>query len=204
MTDRFAHLERARDEVLAEAESFRLELEPILAASLRAGMERLTSTHAAHLASLDGTSRRALRETCERAIASSVGSVSARLRDPELWLSPRTAPDLLAPTEPGWSLSTPAWLARLLGRGERRPAGLGALDDPGNRIWVAIASAAGPLDAVLHEFGFAPQRHRIGGGRFGVAPRTLPRLDPSGALQRRWKRYRAAYERYEALARVRG
>jgi hypothetical protein len=67
VTDRFAHLERARDEVLAEAESFRLELEPILAASLRAGMERLTSTHAAHLASLDDTSRRAMRETCERA-----------------------------------------------------------------------------------------------------------------------------------------
>jgi hypothetical protein len=61
-----------------------------------------------------------------------------------------------------------------------------------------------PLDTVLQEFGFTPDRRRIGGGRFGVVPRTLPRLDPSGVLQRRWKRYRAAYERYEALAGIKG
>jgi hypothetical protein len=56
----------------------------------------------------------------------------------------------------------------------------------------------------LLEFGFQQERRRIGGGRFGVVPRTLPRLDPSGVLQRRWKRYRAAFERYEALERATG
>ena len=80
-------------------------------------------------------------------------------------------------------------------------------DDDERRLIAAgetDASAAGPVDAVLDEFGFVPQRRRIGGGRFGVAPRALPRLDPSGMLQRPWRRYRAAYERYETLTRVTG
>jgi len=156
------------------------------------------------VASLDEASRRALRETSDRAVGTAVHSVSARLRDPDVWLSPQTAPDLTARTEPRWSLDVPSWLARLLRRGAHGPNGLGVLDDPGNRVWVAIASAAGPIDAVLQEFGFSPERRRIGGGRFGVVPRTLPRLDPSGILQRRWKRYRAAYERYEVLVRLTG
>jgi hypothetical protein len=103
-------------------------------------------------------------------------------------------------------LDTPSWIAGLLrpGARARRSNDLGALDDPGNRVWVSIASSTGPVDAVLLEFGFAPERRRIGGGRFGVAPRTLPRLDPSGVLQRRWKRYRTAFARYEAIARVTG
>jgi hypothetical protein len=176
VTDRFADLAGARDDVLAEAEGFRVELEPILATSLLAGLERLAGVQAAHVASLDEASRLALRETSERAVGTAVGSVTARLQDPDVWLSPQTAPELAAQNEPGWSLDVPSWLARLLRRGARVPHGLGVLDDPGNRIWVAIASAAGPLDAVLQEFGFTPERRRIGGGRFGVVPRTLPRL----------------------------
>jgi hypothetical protein len=33
-----------------------------------------------------------------------------------------------------------------------------------------------------------------------VGPRTLPRLDPSGILQRRWRRYRSAFDHLAALA----
>ena len=199
MTDHVADLTGARDEVLAQADSFRLELEPLLASSLLAGLERLRSLQAAHVASLDAPTRQALEDALERALGTAVAAVSTRLRDPDLWLSPQTALQLPSPS-PAWPLAVPAWLARLA-RGRARPTPeLGELDDPGNRIWVAITSAAGPLDAVLQEFGFSPERRRIGGGRFGVAPRTLPRLDPSGALQRRWKRYRAAYARYSSVA----
>jgi hypothetical protein len=202
--DRFEQLAAARDSVLAEAESFRLELEPILAEALRAGLEQVTSAQAGHLASLDEPTRGAFAEAAAGATRSGVAAVSGRLRDPDLWLSPLTAPHLGAPREPGWSLDVPSWLARLLGREPGSPRGLGNLDDPGNRIWVAIGSAAEPIDGVLQEFGFTQERPRIGGGRFGVAPRTLPRLDPSGVLQRPWKRYRTAFERYEALARLTG
>jgi hypothetical protein len=74
------------------------------------------------------------------------------------------------------------------------------LDDMTNRVWVAISAAARPLDPVLEEFGFRPERRRLGGGSFGVSARTLPQLDPSGAIGQRWKRYRAAYERLTVLA----
>jgi hypothetical protein len=121
-----------------------------------------------------------------------------------VWLSPLVAPDLPEPRSSGWPLDVPDWLARLLGRGGRVGPRLGQLDDPGNRIWVAIASAVNSIDPVLVEFGFEPSTRRIGGGRFGVGPRTLARLDPSGVLRQRWRRYRAAFERYEALSRVTG
>jgi len=202
--DRFEELVEARDGVLAEAEVFRSELEPILADALRAGLDRVTAAQAAHLALLDEPTRRALDEAAAGTTRSAVAAVSARLREPDVWLSPHTAPHLGRPREPGWSLEVPSFLVRLLGRGPSGPGGLGNLDDPGNRIWVAIGAAAGPIDGMLLEFGFQQERRRIGGGRFGVVPRTLPRLDPSGVLQRRWKRYRAAFERYEALERATG
>src|SRR3972149_3882674 len=62
MGDRFDQLASARDLVLAEAESFRLELEPILAEALRAGLERVTSAQAGQLASLDESTRGAVEE----------------------------------------------------------------------------------------------------------------------------------------------
>ena len=124
----------------------------------------------------DETSRLALRETSGRAVGAAVDSVSARLRDPDVWLSPQTAPDLNTSTEPGWSLDVPSWLAPAVRRGMRRSSRLGVLDDPGNRIWVTITSAAGRARS-----------------------RAWTR---AASLQRRWKGYRAAYERYEALARV--
>jgi len=201
--DRYAELERARDAVLAEAEVFRRELEPALAASLRSGFERICSEQAGHVADLGEAGQRAVLEAFDGAVRSGVAATLRRLEEAELWLSPFTAPDLLVASEAGWPISVPAWLATVLGR--RRPGtALGALDDPANRVWVAIGAAAGTVDPVLQEFGFAPTHRRIGGGWFGVVPRTLPRLDPSGVLQRRWRRYRASYERYEALARLTG
>ena len=82
---------------------------------------------------------------------------------------------------------------------------IGPLADPGNRIGIAIGSAGPSIDPVRAEFGFEPSsRRRIGGGRFGVGPRTLPALDPSGVLRQRWDRYIGALERYEDLVRVTG
>ena len=204
MGDRFELLAAARDAVLAEGEAFRLELEPILTAALEGVPERVAAAQPAHLAGLGPATRRAFEEAMATATLAAVRAVGERLRDPDLWLSPRTAPELATRTEAGWSLDVPAWLAGLLRRTQRGRQGLGDLDDPGNRIWVAIASAAGPVDRVLEEFGFVGGRRRIGGGRFGVVPRTLPRLDPSGELGRRWTRYRVAFARYEALARITG
>ena len=37
------------------------------------------------------------------------------------------------------------------------------------------------------------------GNSLGLQPKTAEELDPSGDLQRRWKRYRAAHEGYERL-----
>src|SRR3972149_9913300 len=62
MGDRFDQLASARDLVLAEAESFRLALEPILAQALRAGLERGTSAQAGQRGSLGGATRGALGE----------------------------------------------------------------------------------------------------------------------------------------------
>jgi hypothetical protein len=154
------------------------------------------------VASFDEPTQRAFEEAVAGATRSAVAVVSERLRDEDVWLSPHTAPHLNERREPGWPLDVPSWMARLLDRDPDPGGRLGDLDDPGNRIWVAIGSAAGPIDGVLQEFGLEGQRRRIGGGRFGLVPRTLPRLDPSGVLQRRWRRYRRAFDRYEALARV--
>jgi hypothetical protein len=199
----FDALESARRAVLDEAERFVDLLAPILTASLHAGFERLTVEQAHHADGLDGPTRGALEAEVDRAIAAGVAGVIERLRAPEIWLAPLTAPDLVAPRERGWPLGVPEWVTRL-GRGRPDGPTLGRLDDPGNRIWVALTSAASPLDPVLEEFGFRAERRRLGGGRFGVQPRTLPQLDPSGRLVRPWRRYRAAYERLAAIARARG
>jgi hypothetical protein len=66
---------------------------------------------------------------------------------------------------------------------------------------VAISAATKPMEPVLEEFGFRPGRRRFG-GRFAVGPKTLPQLDPSGNLQRRWRRYRTAFDRMSELATV--
>jgi hypothetical protein len=196
--DGFAQIEAAREAVLAEAERFVDELEPALADSLASGFERLKLEQAGHLGRLNEATRAALEAAVERSARMGVAAVVDRLRSPEVWLAPLTAPHLVPRQESGWPSWVPEWLAKAFG-GDERPE-LGDLDDPSNRIWVAISSAARPMDPVLEEFGFEPGRPRLGGGRFGIQPRSLPQLDPTGALGRRWLRYRAAYERMTALA----
>jgi hypothetical protein len=176
------------------------ELEPILGTSLRSGFERLTVAQADHASRMDDRTRIALEAAVGRATEIGAAAVLERLRPPEIWLAPLTAPDLHVGDGPGWPEWLPAWAARMLGGGRSERPSLGFLDDPSNRIWVAISAAAKPLDPVLEEFGFRPERRRIGGGSFGIAARRLPQLDPSGTLGQRWRRYRAAFERLSALA----
>ena len=197
--DPFVELEAARANVLEEAERFVQELEPVLGPSLHAGFERLRLAQAGHVGRLDGPTQAALEDAVGRAIELGVAETVERLRSPEIWLSPLTAPELPPRSDPARPLGLPEWVARL-GGSAREGSALGRLDEMTNRIWVAISAAARPLDPVLQEFGFRPERRRLGGGSFGVAPRTLPQLDPSGAIRQQWKRYRAAYERLTALA----
>jgi hypothetical protein len=197
--DPFAELEAARAALLEEAERFVEELEPVLGASLHAGFERLRLAQVGHVGRLDEPTLEALEDAAGRAIELGVAETMERLRSPEIWLSPLTAPELPPRTDPARPLGLPEWVARL-GGPAREGSALGRLDEMTNRIWVAISASAKPLDPVLEEFGFRPERRRLGGGSFGISPRTLPQLDPSGAIGRRWKRYRAAYERLTALA----
>jgi hypothetical protein len=198
--DAFADLERAREAVVAEGTAFADELGPVLGESLRRGFERLCADQAGLLARFDPGTRSALGPAVDRAIDAGAATVVERLRSPELWLAPLTAPNLVVVKEEGWPTWLPEALARLLRPRRRDRATLGELDDPSNRIWVAICGASAPLDAVLEEFGFRHARRRIGGGRFDIGPRTLLRLDPSGVLQRRWRRYRSAFDHMTALA----
>src|SRR5262245_7443436 len=197
--DAFADLESAREAVLAEAERFVEELEPALGDSLAAGYHRFLAGQQQVVQQMNEATRRALDEAVGRASDLGAAQVIERLRGPEIWLAPLTAPHLVARVDGGWPDWLPEWLAKAFGRGDDRPQ-LGELDDPSNRIWVAISSAARPIDPVLEEFGFEPGLPRLGGGRFGIQPRSLPQLDPSGALGQRWGRYRAAFERMSALA----
>ncbi|HKE53485.1 MAG TPA: hypothetical protein VKC55_01795 [Actinomycetota bacterium] len=196
--DAFADLEAACEAVLAEAESFVAELEPALRESLAAGFQRLLNEQVGHAGRMDEPTRVALGAAVDRAAQVGVGDVLRRLREPEIWLAPLTAPDLLPRRESGWPHWVPEWMAKVFG-GDHETPGLGQLDEASNRIWVAISSAARPIDPVLEEFGFEPGRPRLGGGRFGIQPRSLPQLDPSGGLGRRWVRYRDAYERLAAM-----
>jgi hypothetical protein len=192
-------LEAARANVLEEAERFVEELEPFLGPSLHAGFERLRLAQPGHVGGLDGATLAALDDAVGRAIELGVAETVERLRSPEIWLSPLTAPELPPRSDLARPLGLPEWVARL-GGPAREGSALGRLDEMTNRVWVAISAAAKPLDPVLEEFGFRPERRRLGGGSFGVSARTLPQLDPSGAIGQRWKRYRAAYERLTALA----
>jgi hypothetical protein len=197
--DPLVELEAARANVLAEAERFVEELEPLLGPSLHAGFERLRLAQPGHVGRLDGPTLAALEDAVGRAIELGVGETVERLRSPEIWLSPLTAPELPPRSDSARPLGLPEWVARLGGPAREGPS-LGRLDEMTNRVWVAISAAAKPVDPVLEEFGFRPERRRLGGGSFGVSARTLPQLDPSGTLGQRWKRYRAAYERLTALA----
>jgi hypothetical protein len=165
-------------------------------------MESLVQARAEWFGAMKPEVQVAFRAAAQRAVTLAVAEIDRRLADDELWLDPLTAPGLGREPEHGWESDLPVWLigiVRLLSPRKRGPE-LGDLDDPANRVWVALASAAKPLDPVLEEFGFRPaEAPDIGGGSYGLAPPSAPQLDSSGRLVRLWKRYRAAYASYRAL-----
>ena len=153
--DLFIEFEAARANVLEEADRFIQELLTVLGPSLHAGFERLVLAQAGHVATLDGPNLAALEDAVGRAIEVGVAETVERLRSPEIWLSPLTAPDLPPRTDPARSLGLPEWVARL-GGSAREGSALGRLDEMTNRIWVAISAAARPL-----EIGRASCRERV-------------------------------------------
>jgi hypothetical protein len=165
----------ARAAVLEIAGRFTHAARPILAEALTA---RLGALVEASGADLPGGIRETLPRAAEHAIRVGVDASIERLRDPDVWLSPHTT---LEPTHVG---------ARALG----------ALDDPSNRVWIALLGAARVVDPLLAEFGLRrASGPDLGGGHFGLQPRSLPQLDPSGRLARLWREYRPAYGRYARL-----
>jgi hypothetical protein len=195
-----AAIEGARAEVEALGAEFAAAARPAVEEALRRRLAGRVDAGRAEVERLPPDVAASFRDAAERAVALAAEEVTRRLSAPDVWLEPRIAPGV----EPGpeMSFDAPAWVGAILRRLAPRPTGaeLGELDDPGNRAWLAILSGARTLDPVLEEFGLAPSPvPDLGGGHFGLQPRTVDELDPSGELRRRWKRYRAAYERYERL-----
>jgi hypothetical protein len=193
-----AAIEGARAEVEALGAEFAAAAGPVVELALR---RRLAGRiDAARPGRLSPDVEASLRDASARAVAHAAEEVTRRLSAPDVWLEPRIAPGVEA--SPEMSFDAPAWVSSILRRLARRlPASeLGDLDDAGNRPWLAILAAAKSLDPVLEEFGLPPSpAPDLGGGHFGLQPKTADELDPSGDLQRRWRRYRAAYERYRLL-----
>jgi hypothetical protein len=197
-------LEGARAEIEAIAEEFAEAAPPIVEAALRRRLEALLRARADHLDGLAPDAVEAMRRAAGDAIGEGAERMRRRLADRDVWLSPRVVPGGNPPPARAWSALLPEWLAgalRRLAPAEDGPA-VGALDDAGNRVWVAVLAAAQPLDPVLAEFGVRPREAPdLGGGHYGLRPGSAAELDPSGTLEGMWRRYRSAYERY---ARARG
>lgn len=127
--------------------------------ALGRGLERLVASRGEWFAGLDAETAASLRRSTDQAVASSAAATAERLRDPDLWRSPMTAPGRREPRESGWETELPEWLVSFLRRftrGEEEEPGPEALDDPSNRIWLQLLNAADPLDPILTEFGLAP------------------------------------------------
>jgi len=196
-------LEGARAEILAIAAEFRREAGPIVEASVRRRIERLLQARRAWSQTLSESARAELDRAVDRAIAAGLRDLDRRLADEDVWLQPFTAPGVVHRPETGWDGTLPEWLSGFLRRftlRQDRPV-LGELDDPSNRVWVAVLSAVKPLDPVLQELGLAPSEvPNLGGGHYGLRASTAAQLDPAGVLVRLWGRYRAAHERYVGLS----
>lgn len=197
-------LERARIEIADLADAFRAAAAPALERTLHRRVEALVEARRAWWDDLSEEVRDAFRTAVTRAIGNGVGEALRRLEAEDVWLAPLVAPGLRAGSDVGWDADLPDWLTGLLRRfTPKRSVGprLEALDDPGNRIWLALVSAARPLDPVMEEFGLAPSSvPSVGGGHYGLGPKTAEQLDPSGELGRLWHRYRIVHQRYAALA----
>lgn len=180
----------ARADVLAAGERFADAAGPILEAAIRGRLEAVTAGQAGDLSP---AARAALLEAAGRAVRAGVDVTLRRLGDPDVWLSPRVRLD-----EGGEARQRSSAFGR-----RRRAAPVGELASPENRVWIAILGAAKAADPVLEEFGLRPSpAPDPGGGHFGLQPRTLTELDPSGLLASLWRAYRDALTRYGELLRA--
>jgi hypothetical protein len=196
-----AAIEGARAEVEALGVEFAAAAGPVVERALRRRLDWRIDAGGPWSERVTPDMQASLRDALERAVAHAAEEVTRRLSAPDVWLEPRIAPGVEA--SPEMSFDAPAWVSSILRKLARRSSAsqLGDLDDAGNRAWVAILSAARTLDPVLEEFGLTPSPvPDLGGGHFGLQPKTADELDPSGDLRRQWKRYRAAHERYLRLA----
>lgn len=194
-------------EIGALGEEFARVARPVVESALRRRLEVLFENQRDWFGALSPETARALRDAADRAIVQGTAGVERRLKERELWLDPVTAPGMNVSAERPGGRMPPGWISVLLPRWFRRALApdLGELDDPGHRVWVALLSSATPLDLVLGEFGLAGSDFPdLGGGHFGLQPKTATQLDPTGTLQRLWKRYRVLYEQYSAPSRNTG
>lgn len=170
-----ARITSAREEIVALAGEFAETARRTVETALTRAMERLVVQYADWFNHLDDRTARALREAVQRTIERSALRVGERLRDPDVWLAPSVVVD---------------------GQPEAR------LDEPANRVWIALLNAADPLDPVLTEFGLQPSDvPDRGGGHFGLQPKTAGELDPRGTLVVLWGRYRKLHEAYRKALR---
>ncbi len=181
--------------MLAVAERFSRTALEVVPRAVRGRLEALVAQ-----ARLPEGEAAALLAAAERALQRGVAAAAERLADPDLWLEPLVLPGGQPAREDGWSPLVPSWLARVLGPRGRPAARPERLDDPANRVWIALSLVARALDPVLEEFGLAPAPAPGLGGRHRLHPETARLLDPSGRLSRLWAEYREAYARFVELA----
>jgi hypothetical protein len=171
-----ARITSAREEIISLAGQFADTARHTVETALTRAMERLVVRFADWFNRLDDRTATALREAVQRTIERSAVRAGERLKDPDLWLSPS-----------------------VMVHGEPQPR----LDEPANRVWIALRNAAVPLDPVLTEFGLQPSDvPDQGGGHFGLQPNTLAELDPKGQLAGLWAKYRRLYESYRRALRA--
>src|SRR5688572_11750773 len=172
----FARIASARDAILSLADEFAEAARRELETALNRAMERLVVRYADWFNRLDDRTAGALREAVERTIQRGAARVGERLKDPDLWLSPS-----------------------VIVEGQPQPR----LDHPANRVWIALLTAADPLDPILTEFGLQPSDgpdRRV--GHLELLPRPVGEVDPKGTLVGLWARYRRLYEAYRRAVRA--
>jgi hypothetical protein len=171
-----ARIASAREAILSLSQEFAEVARRSVESALDRAMEQLVLRYADWFNRLDDRAAVALRETVQRTIQRSAARVGERLKEPDVWLSPSVVVD-----------------------GAPEPQ----LDEPANRVWIALLNAADPLDPVLTEFGLQPSDvPDRGGGHFGLQPKSVAELDPKGALAGLWGRYRKLYEAYRRALRA--